>query len=252
LVDVDDFVRQLWDLYLEVKKEGTAQVHLSALTDKTLSLGLFRSDYMIHVDPTESSPTPEIKQVEFNTISSSFGGLSSQVTQLHQYLFSIGAYGPNTPITRESLPDNPAAAKLAEGLAAAHNAYNSSSAAILFIVQDPERNAFDQRWLEYHLLSTHGIQIRRHTLVQIASVAKIDDERRLWVHNPTKGSEWREISVVYFRAGYGPGDYPSKTEWEARRMLERSMAIKCPTVITQLAGCKKVQQVLASTGELER
>ena len=56
---------------------------------KDLSLGLFRSDYMIHADPSESSPTPEIKQVEFNTISSSFGGLSSAVTKLHQYLLFI-------------------------------------------------------------------------------------------------------------------------------------------------------------------
>ena len=207
---------------------------------------------MIHADPSKSSPTPEIKQVEFNTISSSFGGLSSQVTQLHQYLYAIGAYGPDAPITRESLPDNPAATKLAAGLAAAHKAYSSSNAVILFIVQDPERNAFDQRWLEYHLLSTHGIQTRRYTLKEIAEIAKVDQERRLWIPSPVKGSEWQEISVVYLRAGYGPGDYPSQTEWEARWMLERSTAIKCPTVITQLAGCKKVQQVLASTGELER
>jgi glutathione synthase len=41
---------------------------------------------MIHADPSEKNPTPEIKQVEFNTIASSFGGLSSAVTKLHQYL----------------------------------------------------------------------------------------------------------------------------------------------------------------------
>lgn len=70
--------------------------------------------------------------------------------------------------------------------------------------------------------------------------------------SPMKGSEWQEISVVYLRAGYGPGDYTSDTEWEARHMVEVSMAIKCPTVITQLAGCKKVQQVLAMPGVLER
>jgi glutathione synthase len=207
---------------------------------------------MIHVNPSESSPTPEIKQVEFNTISSSFGGLSSQVTQLHQYLYAIGAYGPHTPITKESLPSNPAATRLADGLAAAHKAYSAPTASVLFIVQDPERNAFDQRWLEYYLLSNHGIQTRRHTLAEIASSAKLDSERRLWVPSPVQETDWQEISVVYLRAGYGPGDYPSNTEWEARRMLERSTAIKCPTVITQLAGCKKVQQVLASTGELER
>jgi glutathione synthase len=62
----------------------------------------------------------------------------------------------------------------------------------------------------------------------------------------------REVSVVYLRAGYGPDDYPSAIEWRGRKILELSRAIKCPTIITQLAGCKKVQQVLATTGVLER
>ena len=91
---MDDFVRQLWDLHKEIKKEGIVQVcrYHSALTYlQNLSLGLFRSDYMIHTNPSESSPTSEIKQVEFNTISSSFGGLSSAITDLHQYalIYSI-------------------------------------------------------------------------------------------------------------------------------------------------------------------
>ena len=35
-------------------------------------------------------------------------------------------------------------------------------------------------------------------------------------------------------------------------MLERSKAIKCPSAAIHLAGTKKVQQVLASPGKLER
>jgi glutathione synthase len=35
-----------------------------------------------------------------------------------------------------------------------------------------------------------------------------------------------EVSVVYFRAGYGPDDYPSNREWAARLAIERSLAIK--------------------------
>ena len=35
-------------------------------------------------------------------------------------------------------------------------------------------------------------------------------------------------------------------------MLERSRAIKCPNVFYQLAGTKKVQQVLAKPGVVER
>lgn len=55
-----------------------------------------------------------------------------------------------------------------------------------------------------------------------------------------------EVAVIYMRSGYGPGDYPDARAWEARYHLERSAAIKCPSVLTQIAGTKKVQQVLAA------
>lgn len=29
------------------------------------------------------------------------------------------------------------------------------------------------------------------------------------------------VSVIYFRAGYEPGHYPSKKEWDARLLMER-------------------------------
>ena len=49
---------------------------------RTLALGLFRSDYMVHQE--DGNTTPVIKQVEFNTIASSFGGLSAQTSDLHK------------------------------------------------------------------------------------------------------------------------------------------------------------------------
>jgi glutathione synthase len=55
-----------------------------------------------------------------------------------------------------------------------------------------------------------------------------------------------DVSVVYLRAGYAPTEYRTPGDWAARAMVERSRAIKCPTVLTQLAGTKKVQQVLAT------
>ena len=41
-------------------------------------------------------------------------------------------------------------------------------------------------------------------------------------------------------------------EWQARELIERSDAARCPTVGYQLAGAKKVQQDLARPGVLER
>lgn len=89
------------------------------------------------------------------------------------------------------------------------------------------------------------------TLPEIAESAKLQD-RRLIVPKNTATQDTQEISVVYLRAGYGPGDYSDENMWRARKLLELSRAIKCPTIITQLAGCKKVQQVLAMPGVLER
>lgn len=61
-----------------------------------------------------------------------------------------------------------------------------------------------------------------------------------------------EVSVVYFRAGYEPGHYPSQNEWDARYLIEKSAAIKCPSIHYHLAGTKKVQQALAKPGILKR
>lgn len=45
-----------------------------------MSLGLLRSDYMVH-----SLQDCAFKQVELNTIASSFGGISSQLLSMHRY-----------------------------------------------------------------------------------------------------------------------------------------------------------------------
>lgn len=48
-----------------------------------LHLGIFRSDYMLHA-PNGVNGDITLKQVEFNTISASFGTLSEQTAALHR------------------------------------------------------------------------------------------------------------------------------------------------------------------------
>lgn len=62
---------------------------------------------------------------------------------------------------------------------------------------------------------------------------------------------YEEISVVYYRSGYSPDDYPSELEWEARLFMEYSNSIKCPSLPYHLAGTKKIQQVVAQPQVLE-
>jgi len=47
-----------------------------------------------------------------------------------------------------------------------------------------------------------------------------------------------EVSVVYFRAGYTPNDYPTEKEWAARALVEHSFSIKCPCISYHLAGTR--------------
>lgn len=65
-------------------------------------------------------------------------------------------------------------------------------------------------------------------------------------------SDGFEVAVVYYRTGFLPTHHNSKREWDARLLMERSLAIKCPSIQYQLAGTKKIQQVLAQPNVLEK
>jgi glutathione synthetase len=152
-----------------------------------------------------------------------------------------------------SLPPNESTQSLASGIRVAFEAYTKSeiihNCCVIFLVQTPERNIFDQRHLEYELQQQKSpIPVFRLPFSEILNHTTIADtsKRQLLYHVPNNPSKAFEVAVVYFRAGYGPSDYPNDSAWEARLHIERSNAIKCPTVLTQLAGAKKVQQVLAT------
>ncbi|KAJ8521703.1 hypothetical protein ONZ45_g1639 [Pleurotus djamor] len=228
---VDEFVGKLWSGWKKLRDE---QVH------QTLHLGLFRSDYLLHENAGSSTG---LKQVEFNTISSSFGAL---------HLLSATDYYASSPnLTKDNLPSNSTTSGLAAGLATAHAHYNNPEAHILFVVQPGERNVFDQRWLEYELLERHSIRVIRQTFDELAHSASVDPHSSVLRVTQASGRA-TEISTVYFRAGYAPTDYPTPSHYETRFLLERSKAINCPSIPLQLAGGKKVQQVLTKEGMLER
>lgn len=207
---------------------------------------------MVHTNSSSPASRPGLKQVEFNTIASSFGGLSTQVSALHRYLLTIDAYPSSTAsiIKRDTLHQSNSASSLAKGLAAAHNAYESSRSGrplcVLLVVQDPERNVFDQRHLEYALLEESGVRSFRLPFQQTLSHTRLESDRTLVYTPPNSRTDSYEVTTIYFRAGYSPDDYLNEQDWSARLYLEKSRAIKCPSVLTQLAGCKKVQQVLAT------
>lgn len=231
------FTGKLFEIYNKSLELNNGKIR------QPLSLGLFRSDYMIN----ESDQT--IKQIEFNTISVSFGGLSSKIGQLHNYLNDSGKYDDDYSFRYYKdgeVPISDSANKLAKGLADGNYYYNnqreSTKTVILFIVQPGERNCFDQRHIEYALLLNHSLKSYRMSLEQVKEKTTVKDDK-LYIK-----ATMDEISVVYYRSGYAPSDYEENPElnWDNRLYLENSLAIKCPSILTQLSGAKKVQQILTN------
>ncbi|GLH08441.1 uncharacterized protein GBIM_13680 [Gryllus bimaculatus] len=82
--------------------------------DQNLSLGLLRSDYLLHC-----AADCAIKQVEINSIASSFGGISSHLGTLHSYVLAELGAGEKL----KNLPPNSALEGLCGGMLEAWKLY---------------------------------------------------------------------------------------------------------------------------------
>ncbi|KAI3798533.1 hypothetical protein L1987_33810 [Smallanthus sonchifolius] len=218
---VDAFTSRLLDLHSRMLQIGKKE---------DIRLGLHRSDYML------DEKTNLLLQIELNTISCSFSGLSCLVSELHRSLLSH--YKKPLGLDAQKVPVNTSASKFAEVLAKAWTEYSNPSAVVMVVVQPGERNIPE-------LINTHNVTSIRKTLAEIDAQGKILSDGTLQVDGET-------VAVIYFRAGYAPTDYPSESEWKARLLMEESSAIKCPSISYHLTGTKKVQQELAKPNVLER
>ncbi|KAJ5101259.1 hypothetical protein NUU61_003481 [Penicillium alfredii] len=237
LIPVDPLAAALWRIHNEAKKAGFAQ---------DVSAGIFRSDYMLHChgDTSPSSLTSlagvTLKQVEFNAFSCAGGTHANKAADMHRFLAKKGAYSPGKQdqlgdysVEASALPPNTNIQSLASCLASAHAIYGppksslAKETAVLFIVQPNNFNIADERPIEYALwdrgqpIPTYrldfGHDVLQHTW--------LTDCRELLFHPPGC--------------------------CEARILLEKSAAIKCPTVLSHLSTFKKVQQALTAPGVLE-
>ncbi|XP_078411004.1 glutathione synthetase isoform X2 [Cetorhinus maximus] len=227
-IEVDEFTAGLFRIYKQVLEEGITQ---------PINLGINRSDYMFDRGTDHS---PSLKQIEINTIAASYAGLAERVPDVHRHVLNF--WGKSDEAAK--ILSNNALKGIAEGIAKACQMYGSSEAVVLFLVEKVTRNIFDQRCLEMELWNKNIRVIRRQTL-DIYERGALDDEKRLFV-------DGYEVAVVYFRTGYNPEDYHDEVCWDARLLIERSKAIKCPDIATQLVGTKKVQQEIARSGVVEK
>ncbi|XP_054029644.1 glutathione synthetase [Dryobates pubescens] len=224
-IKADDFTARLFRIHTQVLEEGLAQ---------SVFLGINRSDYMFDCGPGGAA----LRQVEINTIAASFGGLTSHTLPVHQRVLKV--LGKSKEAS-QLLPNDPSKG-LALGIAKAWELYGSPSAVVMFLVEEVQRNIFDQRCVENELWN-RNIRVIRRRFRDVFAKGSLGEGRRLYM-------DGQEVAVVYYREGYVPKNYDQQN-WEARLLLERSRAVKCPDIATQLAGTKKVQQELSRPGTLE-
>jgi len=247
----DDFTKRQMDIYKTLIAEGSQE---------KFHFNITRSDYMVEsCEPEERSNghadgsgqrTYENRQIEINMMCASFAGLDTKVTSMHKYM--ADAMGELCPYVKEKIPANDAVTGIGEGIANAWTAYGKDSAVVIFVVLDVENNRYDQRCLEYAFhQATRSFGVKHHVPVLFRSLDFIHQRGQLDAHKNLV-VEGKEVAVCYFRAGYTPTCYSTEDAWSARLMMERSNAIKCPNIAGQLIGTKKVQQVFAKPGMVER
>ncbi|EDS33759.1 glutathione synthetase [Culex quinquefasciatus] len=240
-IKVDAFTGSLFEIYETVLKEGISQ---------PISLGLLRSDLMLEtkcenscqVQCSRAKPYCCWKQVEINCIASGFGHLGPASRVVQSYI--LKELGQMNKL--ENLPENRALSGLCDAMVEAWKIQDHPKAVILFVIEDVTYNICDQRFHEFYIRETYPfVQVIRRTLTQIFNGGKLGPDGELLI-------DGQEVTVIYFRAGYEPGHYYGPNEWSARLLMERSKAIKCPSIQYHLAGTKKVQQALAKPGILKR
>jgi len=227
-IQVDDFTGKLFELMEKVRELGGPT--------QEIQCGLFRSDYFYCL------LNGGLKQVEFNTIASSFGCLTSQLVNQYKYVVQEAGYSQHL----KDIPDNKALEGLAGALIKAWRLYKQPKSVILFLVEDVSYNVCDQKFHEFEIRKQcPEVFVIRKTLTEIGKRGKLTEDKRLMM-------DGHEVAVIYMRCGYHPDQYPTSLEWDARLMMEISMAIKSPNINYHLAGTKKVQQELARPGNLEK
>ncbi|KAJ3217057.1 hypothetical protein HK099_005613 [Clydaea vesicula] len=223
----DDFMKKTYEIYKKVADKPSVQ---------TITLGLHRSDYLIHMEVSNenSKPKPVLQQVELNTIAASFSSLSTRVSELHQFLAKSGNYVESDVQQKtkfdfdyNNMPINNSIEAIPKGLAEAWKLYKYKQGVVMMIVQPNERNSFDQRQIEYKLNEKYGVQLIRKTLKEVFDSAKI-----------VNGELMIDNKIVCVTS--------------ARLLIEESRTVKCPNIQYHIVGSKKIQQILATPGVVER
>jgi len=232
----DHFISGLLQIVKDVYIKGGK----SAFSDPRLHL--FRHDYLPHDEN-------KLKHVEVNTIAVAFAGFSSEVANMHEATMEILPPYAVTPSGTQCLFEplnqfssggitNAYACGLSEAHASYCARYDHLEAKICFLCFDNDHLDLDQRMIskalqKYDLKPDDYFSCTWET----AQIECEEIDGKLLVDK-------NEVSVVFFHTTYSPDHFIMNKDWIMKMVIEKSRAVKVPSVLGQLAGTKKIQQAM--------
>uniref|UniRef100_A0A914HNX7 Glutathione synthetase n=1 Tax=Globodera rostochiensis TaxID=31243 RepID=A0A914HNX7_GLORO len=235
VIEADEHFRNMMDMLKSVHEEGIKQ---------PITVIFQRADYMLNVIKGQNGeePTYEIKQLEVNCGSIAGTSLDRHATELNHVMLKKAGFHA----APEDLPENwPDKAQI-ESIKMAWELYGNPDAIVVIMITNISQTVFDARFFETELdrISDGKIKVARVTLSGCAIRCSLDENSNLLL-------DGREVAVLnsrYSALGFMPGVHVMNV----RKMIERSQAIKIPSAFVGFSCSKKVQQLLAEQGMVER
>uniref|UniRef100_A0A914H704 Glutathione synthetase n=1 Tax=Globodera rostochiensis TaxID=31243 RepID=A0A914H704_GLORO len=229
VAETNENVRGMLGIFKKVNEEGNKQ---------PITLVLERSDYMAHVNKNENEQNFELKQIEVNIGPMGGPARADRIAKIHRHLMQ------KTRHDLTNMPENDASTIIAMGLYMAWKSFGDPEA-IMVVVAGRMYQNFEQHQLSQKIqeMSDYQIKIAHLSLAECGKELTLDENDFILRYNG------KAVALVYHKTFVIK---PTQEQLNARLKIERSTAIKCPTVALELACTKKVQQALALPGVLER
>lgn len=219
-------------------------LRLLEISEQKIMLGIARYDFML--DGTSGW----LKEVETNTISAAFSCAAPRVQRLHRRLLERGGL-PGSGGS-DTIPVMSSDHGVADGLAAAHKRVAlGPEACLLFVVMEQE-HLLCESLIEQTVRERHGLRCEVLTMQGAFERLSLGVPIAAETAPTLLLDRAFPISVVYYRGGISANCHATKERWDAREMIERSSAVKCPSAGWLLAGLKIVQSRFAEAETIDR
>ncbi|KAF7637754.1 Glutathione synthetase [Meloidogyne graminicola] len=246
VVKADKWIAKQIELMEKVKADGIRQ---------PICVQLQRADYMSHWDEQEHKM--ELKNVEVNIGQVGGPGCATLMSKLHKKMIQKVEnlrYGPLTSTVNGKLPENYPRKGMAETMFQAWKLFGDKDAVVVFMNQPELFPVCHFEQLQFIQFELEKLARKEGFLINVIRMPIKETAQRLCLNEKdyTMYADGKRVALIHMAYGYLPEHYPSDKEWQIRFDMERSKTILSPNIRLSLSGTKKIQQVLAKPGVIER